>query len=228
MTIVYRSDQALPLTWEQLDGNFADLAARTNTAWAMDGLEPDVRSGAGNPAELTPFKAGIVAYAYGPSAMSESFANWDVPFSWAVGTDLYLAFHWSPGNSTAVGVVRWGIEYIWADVNGVFGDAVTEYYDCATDGTAYKHFQNVSTPFPGGLAAPNMRFLMRIFRDGASVNDTFSADAFLIGVDFYYQVNKFGTYSFTPPYTEPPAATLTTRDGSPLVDRAASYIEVRT
>lgn len=200
MTIVLRDDQSTPLSWEQLDGNFSDLAARTNVAWAMDGLEPSVREGAGNPAELKTFIGGVVAYAYAPTSMSESFTNWDVPFEWAPGTDLYLAFHWSPGNSTATGSVRWGIEYTWADVNGVFGSTVTEYYDCPADGIAYKHFQNVSTPFPGEEAAPNMRFLLRIFRDGAATEDTFPADAFLIGVDFYYQVSKFGVPSFYPPY----------------------------
>jgi len=188
------------LTPAEVDGNFAELDARTEVSWAMDGLEPSVREGAGNPAELKVLRDGLVAYAYSPTSMTESFTNWDVPFEWAPGTDLYLAFHWSPGNSTAAGSVRWGIEYTWAAVNGAFGASVTEYYDQAADGTAYKHFQKVSTPFPGGDAVPNMRFLIRIFRDGAAAQDTFPADAFLIGVDFYYQVSKFGVPSYLPPY----------------------------
>lgn len=201
MPIVYRQTKGSALSYSELDGNFSDLAARTDVAWAMDGLEPTVREGLGNPAELMQFRDNIYVYAYAPGSLSESFTNWDVPFSWAPGTDLYLAFHWSPGASTATGTVRWGIDYIWAEVNGTFNSQVTEYYDVAADGTAYKHFQSVSTPFPGNLAAPNMRFLLRIFRDGAATEDTFPADAFLFGVDFYYQVNKFGTPSFTPPYT---------------------------
>lgn len=201
MPIVYRSTLGRPLTYGEMDGNFSDLAERTDLAWQMDGLEPSVREGAGNPAELIPFYDGIAAYAYAPSALSESYTNWDVPFSWAPGTDLYLAFHWSPGNSTATGNVVWGIEYTGAEVNGVFFEPITELYTAAADGTAYKHYQTVSTPFPGDQANYNTRFLMRIYRDGANVLDTFPNDAFLIGVDFYYQVNKFGTQSFTPPYT---------------------------
>jgi hypothetical protein len=201
MTITLRSTKGSPLTHAELDGNFTDLDGRTETAWAMDGLEPSVRDGLGNPAELATFRDGIAAYAFVPSALSEAYTNWDVPLAWAPGTDLYLAFHWSPGNSTNTGTVRWGIEYIWAGVNGTFNSSVTEYYEQAADGTAYKHFQLVSTPFPGEDAVPNMRFLIRLFRDGGHVNDTFTGDAFLIGVDFYYQVNKFGTPSYTPPYT---------------------------
>lgn len=202
MAIVYRQSQGTPLTWGQLDGNFADLAARTDEAWAMDGIEPSVREGLGNPAELKQFYGGIYAYAYAPNALSESYTNWDVPFNWAPGTDLYLAFHWSPGSSAATGTVRWAIEYTGAFVNGNFFAPITEYYNSPHNmSDPYMHHQEISTPFPGSQAQQNMRFLLRIFRDGAHPDDTFPDDAFLVGVDFYYKVNKFGTQSFTPPYT---------------------------
>jgi hypothetical protein len=201
MTITTRSGKGSALSFAELDGNFTDLDNRTKVAWVMDGLEPTVREGSGNPAELTVFRDNVVAYSYVANAMSESYTNWDVPLSWAPGTDLYLAFHWSPGNSTATGSVRWCIEYTGAQVNGTFFPSIIEHYDSATDGTAYKHYQKVSTPFPGDQTAPNMRFLIRIFRDGAAAADTFPDPAFLLGVDFYYQVSKFGTPSFTPPYT---------------------------
>lgn len=202
MTIILRSTKGSPLTHAELDGNFTDLKARTDTAWQMDGLEPTIREGLGNPAELLQFYDGIYAYGYAPGSLSESFTNWDVPLNWAPGTDLYLAFHWSPGASTAGGTVRWCIEYTGAEVDGTFFEPITEFYDAEHDADMpYHHHQVVSTPFPGDQAAPNQRFLIRIYRDGANVNDTFPDDAFLLGVDFYYQVNKFGTPSFTPPYT---------------------------
>lgn len=202
MTITLRSSKGSPLTHAELDGNFTDLAARTATAWAMDGLEPSVREGAGNPAELVPFYGNIAGYSYAAGSVSESFTNWDVPLSWAPGTDLYLAFHWSPGNSNASGTVRWCIEYTGAGVDGLFFAPITEFYDSPHSANmAYHHHQVVSTPFPGSQAMPNMRFLIRIYRDGAAVQDTFPDPAFLLGVDFYYQVSKFGTPSFTPPYT---------------------------
>lgn len=202
MTIVYRSTKGSNLTPSEVDGNFSDLASRTNVAWAMDGLEPSIREGAGNPAELTTFYGNIAAYSYVPDSLSEAFTNWDVPLAWAPGTDLYLAFHWSPGASTAGGTVRWCIEYTGAGVDGTFFSPITETYDAVHGSNMpYHHHQTVSTAFPGSQAMPNMRFLIRIYRDGAHPNDTFPANAFLLGVDFYYQVNKFGTPSFTPPYT---------------------------
>lgn len=201
MSIILRGTKGAPLTFAEGDANFAELDSRTAVGWAMDGLEPSVREGAGNPAELSIFRGGVVAYAYAPNSMTESFTNWDVPFSWHPGSDLYLAFHWSPGASTATGTVRWGIEYTGAAVNGAFFAPITEYYESTADGTAYKHYQTVSTPFPGDQAQQNMRFLIRIFRDGAATEDTFPVDAFLVGIDFYYQASRFGTPTFTPPYT---------------------------
>ena len=201
MPIVYRSQLGRPLTYGEMDGNFADLAGRTDAAWMMDGVEPTIEPGVGNPAELKPFLGGINAYAYAPGSLSESYANWDVPFNWKADTDLYLALHYSPGASSAMGDIRWGLEFTWAPVNGTFSNPTsTQYIVAPCSGTPYLHCQTVSAPFPGSLAQANMRFLIRIFRDGFSGPDTFPDDAFLVGVDFYYQVDKFGLPSFTPPY----------------------------
>jgi hypothetical protein len=202
MPIVYRDVKGSALSYSELDGNFADLAARTDLAWQMDGLEPTLREGVGNPAELATFKGNTLAYEFIDGSVSETYVNWDVPFQWAAGTDLYAAIHWSPGANTNTGTVRWGLEFTAAPVNGTFPDTTTIYIDATiSTASAWKHCQNVSVPYSGSLVQPNERFLIRLYRDGASGTDTFAASAYLIGIDFYYQVNKFGTPSFTPPYT---------------------------
>jgi len=202
MPIVYRLVKGSPLTFAEEDGNFAELAARTDLAWMMDGLEPTLREGVGNPAELAQFKGNTVAYLFVDGSVSETYVNWDVPFNWASGTDLYAAIHWSPGSSTATGTVRWGLEFTTAPVNGTFGDTNTFYIDSTVStASAWKHIQAVSAPYPGSGVAPNQRFLIRLYRDGGATEDTFANGAYLVGIDFYYQTNKFGTPSFTPPYT---------------------------
>lgn len=202
MPITLRSTKGSPLTWNEMDGNFSDLADRTNEAWMMDGLEPTLRSGYGNPAELATFKGNTLAYEFVPDSEMETYVNWDVPFNWAPGTDLYAAVHWSPGASTSTGTVRWGIEFTYAAVNGTFSETSTIYIDSTVSiAEAWRNIQAVSSPFLGSMAEPNMRFLIRLFRDGAAVEDTFPDSAYLVGIDFYYRVNKFGTASFTPPYT---------------------------
>lgn len=202
MTIVLRQTKGSPLSYAELDGNFTDLAGRTNLAWMMDGLEPTLREGVGNPAELATFKGNTIAYEFFDGSISETYVNWDVPFNWAPGTDLYAAIHWSPGANTNTGTVRWALEFTAAAVNGTFGDTSTFYIDSnVSTASAWKHIQAVSDPYPGSAVSPNQRFLIRLYRDGASGSDTFAASAYLVGIDFYYQVSKFGTPSFTPPYT---------------------------
>lgn len=203
MTIVRLADKnGAPLTPAEADGNIGDLAARTATTWMMEGLEPTLREGIGNPCELANFIGGTVAYRFVPGSTTEVFVNWDVPLNWAPGTDLHAAIHWSPGASTGTGNVRWAFEFVQAAVGGTFPPSSAFFYvNGAADGTAYKHIQSVSDPYPGAYAAPNMRFLIRVFRDGGHVSDTFPDDAFIVGVDFYYKVGKFGAPSFSPPYT---------------------------
>lgn len=201
MAIVLRQTKGAPLTYAEGDGNFSELDTRTSIGWAMDGLEPTLREGFGNPAELSSFIGNTTAYAFVENATSETFLSWDVPLNWVPGTDLYAAIHWSPGNSTATGSVRWGLEFTTAPVNGVFGATQAFYVVGSADGIAYKHFQSVSAPYPGAAVVKNQRFLIRAYRDGADAADTFPATAYLIGIDFYYQVGSFGTPSFVPPFT---------------------------
>lgn len=209
MTIVYRSVKGSPLTWAELDGNFSDLAGRTDLAWSQIGSEPTVREGDANAPGLSNFRDGIYEYSYAHDALSESYLNFDVPFDWAPGTDLVIGVHWSPGGSTATGAVRFGFEftYAWAygpGANSVFGPSQTIYVNASqANGTAYAHYINFNDPannFPGSMAQQNMRFLVRFFRDGLNAADTFPDPIFVIGVDFFYQTSRFGTATKSPPF----------------------------
>lgn len=199
MTIITRGNKGSPLTHAELDGNFTDLDSRTSVAWMMDGLEPTLREGVGNPAELDSLIGNTVVYSFLPNSSSEVYVNWDVPFNYYSGTNIFAAIHWSPGASTNSGNVIWGLEFTTATVGGVFSSTQFFYVTGTTTGTAYKHIQSISAPYPS--AEVNQRFLIRLFRDGDNPLDTFVDKAYLIGIDFYYQVNRFGVPSFVPPYS---------------------------
>ncbi len=200
MTITLRSTKGAPLTHAEADGNFSDLDARTASAWMMGGVEPAVRESDPAAPALNLLRGNVRAYEYFAGETSESWANFDVPFNWEPGTDIYAAVHWTPGASTSTGSPRFGLEFTYAAVNGTFPASQTQYIAGASDGTAYKHYQALSAPFSGALAQPNMRFLIRVFRDGTNVADTFPDGLFIVGVDFYYRVSKFGLPSYLPPY----------------------------
>lgn len=213
MTITTRTGKGSELSYSELDGNFTDLSARTALSWAQVGSEPSVLAGSGNAPELLPFIGGISAWAYSATALSEAFSTNDLPFDWCPGTDLVYGIHWSPGNSTATGTVRFGLEftYAWAYGQGassVFGSTTTIYIEpTISTGVAYEHYLTFNSPaqnFPGSAAQQNMRFLVRVFRDGGHVNDTFPAPAFIIGTDLFYQTDRFGASSKSPPFPTTP------------------------
>lgn len=213
MAIVYREVKGSPLTWPELDGNFSNLAERTNLAWAQVGGEPSVNEGSGNAPELLPFIGGISAWAYGATALSEAFSTSDLPFDWCPGTDLTYGLHWSPGNSTSTGTVRFGLEftYAWAYGQGapsVFTPTTTIYIEPTINtGVAYEHYLTFNSPaqnFPGSIAQQNMRFLVRVFRDGGHPNDTFPDPVFIIGTDLFYLTDRLGTPNKSPPFPTTP------------------------
>lgn len=209
MPITLREVKGSPLTYSELDGNFVDLAARTALSWSQIGSEPAVREGNPNSPTLSNFRDGLYQYVYLHDALNEAYLNFDVPYDYAVGTDLCIGVHWSPGSSTATGTVRFGFEftYAWSNAPGAnttFGPSQTIYVNCSqATGTAYAHYINFNDPannFPAAAVQQNMRFLVRFFRDGLNVADTFPDPIFVIGVDFFYQVNRFGTATKEPPF----------------------------
>jgi len=140
MTIVYREVKGSALTYSELDGNFADLAARTDLAWSQIGAEPTVRDGNPNSPTLSNFRDGLYEYVYLHDELNEAYLNFDVPYDYAVGTDLCIGVHWSPGSSTSTGTVRFGFEFTYAwsgapGANTTFGPSQTIYVNC-TQATA--------------------------------------------------------------------------------------------
>lgn len=213
MPIILRSGKGAPLTHAEADGNFSTLAQRTDLAWAQVGGEPAIQEGSGNAPELIPFIGGINAWSYSATSLSEAFSTSDLPFDWCPGTDLTYGIHWSPGNSTATGTVRFGLEftYAWAYGQGatsVFGPTTTVYIEPAiTTGVAYEHYLTFNAPeqnFPGSFAQQNMRFLIRVFRDGGHPDDTFPDPVFIIGTDLFYLTDRLGTANKSPPFPTAP------------------------
>ena len=210
MTITYRLVKGSPLTFAEEDGNFADLAARTDLAWAQFSGAPEVREGTANAPSWENFRDGLYEWSYPNGQLSQAYITYDVPFDWAPGTDLYIGIHWSPGNSSATGNVRFGLEFTYAfayapnGATSIFGASQTIYINAnQANGTQYQHYINFNSyaeRFPGSAAQQNMKFLVRVFRDGGNVGDTFAAPIFIIGADFFYQTSRFGTQSLTPPF----------------------------
>lgn len=210
MTIVYRQTKGSPLSYSELDGNFADLAGRTAQAWSVISVTPEVRTGDSEAPQLSQFRGGIYEYQYALGQTNSSYTSFCVPMDWAPGTDLKAAVQWSPGNFTDNGEVRFGMEFVYAwaygsptaPTNHEFTVPQTVYTQAPghTGMTYHHHTKFFEATIPGSEVQPNMRFLIRFFRDGTNPLDTFAGSIFVTGIGFYYQRNKFGQPDVLPPF----------------------------
>lgn len=210
MTITLRSTKGAPLTHAEADGNFSDLDARTAQGWSVVAVTPEVRPDDVDAPQLTLFRGGIYEYSYFQGQTSSAYASFAVPMDYAAGTDLRAAVQWSPGNFTDNGEVRFGMEFVYAwaygsptaPTNHEFTAPATVYTQAAghTGMTYHHHTKFFEATIPGSEVQPNMRFLIRFFRDGGNPLDTFAGDIFVTGLGFYYQRNKLGQPSYEPPF----------------------------
>ncbi len=207
MTIITYAGKGSTLDTNELDGNFNDLATRTNAGWADIVSELYIRGGPASPT-VTVFKGGIYLYEFMPADTLEVFANFHIPHTWKAGTMVYPHVHFVT-TSNATGVVRWGFEYTLArrhDSTGqvTFGATQTISVDFTIpSNSADKHFV-CEAPNLGGIPGTNLEvdamILMRIYREGSHVNDTFADSVWGITADCHIEIDRAATPNRAPDF----------------------------
>lgn len=206
MTISYRQDQSTPLSWEQVDGNFEDLANRTALGWRDNIIELKVDASSPNSPTLDPFRGGILAWNFPAGETTEAHAAWHIDHDYATGTKLYFHVHWSPTTSS-MGTVRWGFEFTIAKGHQQepFPATQTVYVEQASLGVPYMHYvaevseANAIDGVVYGIE-PDTVIMVRMFRDGAHANDTFPDAAYGLFLDLHYQASQATTPNKFPPF----------------------------
>lgn len=210
MTITYRSVKGSALTHNELDANFTHLVDRVDDGW--DDLVADITTRGGPSAPVhTVYKGGIYLYEFTPGDTLDVFANFHLNHRYKWDTMLYPHIHFVT-TSNATGDVRWGFEYTWArrgdDTGQVTFPATSTIYITNTiaSNSADKHFV-WETPEGQGIDGTGIRtdamLLMRVFREGAHVSDTFPDSVWGITVDVHYEVNRGATPYRSPPFLTP-------------------------
>ena len=200
MTIVYRNVKGSALSYAELDGNFSDLAGRTDQAWQSVAVAPSVLYGVPSTPELEVWQGGLNAWAYYPDQTMEAYANFTLPYDWATGTGVRFGITWAVGNTTDTGTVRFRRESSFGTPGSAFSAAALSGGQGATvDGTPYKCYQLYSqVEFYDSSWAPNTTLVNRFFRDGTNVLDTFEQKIYILQFLFFYQRNKFGLPNYQP------------------------------
>ena len=116
-----------------------------------------------------------------------------MPHGYKHGTDLHFHVHWTP-ETDDVAVVRWGLEYVWANINGSFsGDTTTVYGEQSINTNAGKHILTELTTISGTDKTFSSMLMCRLFRNSSHENDTFDDFAYLLEADFHYEIDQIGT-----------------------------------
>lgn len=116
-----------------------------------------------------------------------------LPHAKKLDTDMIAHVHWCP-TSTGTGDVLWRLEYVIADIMGVFPTSYTvlDVVDAAS-GVANKHqiaeFAAIDTT---GLGVSAM-LCWKLSRIGGDALDTYGSDARLLEFDIHYLVDEVGS-----------------------------------
>jgi hypothetical protein len=210
--LITLAGKGAPLTPTEADANMNLLETRTGDGW-FDNVSQLYLRDTADSADPAPFVGGISLRRFVPGEMREAFAEFHIPHTWKPGTMMYPHVHFTILSSGS-GTVRWGFEYIFARTQR--SNAFTQYP--ATTQTIYleqvidanserTHFV-VEAPQGQGIPGTDLEvdgmILVRVFRDGAHVNDTFEQDVFGITVDLHTEIDRYSTpFRFPPFYTAP-------------------------
>lgn len=159
----------------------------------IEGLS--LRGGATAPALTNVLAAGgLYALTFGGTGatINDVYGGTEILHDWKEGTNIDFHVHWMP-TTTDAGNVKWQLEYVWADVNGVLGATTTVSVVQAAGGTAWKHLRADIAAITGTGFHIGSHFLFRLFRDPADAADTYAHDAALLSVGIHYQIDTLGS-----------------------------------
>lgn len=134
---------------------------------------------------------GCYTYLFDAAAEEELFFAVQLPHSWLEGSDIFAHVHWVPTTANAGNVV-WGLEYSWANIEGVYANSVLTTVTDSTDSTAKKHIMSNFPVIAGAGKTASSMILCRVYRKAADAADTYANDAALLEIDFHYRVSRVG------------------------------------
>jgi hypothetical protein len=150
--------------------------------------------GASAPTE-TAYKGGSVL-AFGTAVSDKITFDVQLPHEWKEGTDIKLHIHWTIPTSGAGGGaenVKWDATYSWANINSTFPaeSSASVTVDVQND-VLDDHMVDTVVTISGSGKTLSSMLICSLSRDVA-VADDYGDDAYLIEVDFHYEIDTMGS-----------------------------------
>lgn len=192
---------------QALDGQDGDLSSNGNLIWSIvdnpiHKLSVLADVSASDPTRIVTFN-GMQGWLFAPSILTQVFPRLQVPYNYQVGTEGHINIHWMPG-SGAIGDVRWGIEYsvMKSFSQGAFPATTIAYATQFVDSTVdlIRNYTTELATIPSAQLEPGSTIMMRIFRDGGNILDTFLGNTSPYKVSLNYQCKRIGTRQRQPDF----------------------------
>ena len=136
---------------------------------------------------------GVYVYKFDPTVEEELCFNLQLPHGYKEGSIIRPHLHWTTEVTSASGLaVVWGLEYTYSNLDGTFGNT-RHLTVTATCGTVLQHRLSKFGDLTASDATMSTQFLCRVYRQAAASNDTYTADASLIEIDFHIQLDSHGS-----------------------------------
>jgi hypothetical protein len=147
---------------------------------------------------LVTTSGGLLALGFDAAASESLHAAQVLSSGYERGVSLRPHVRWMPTTVDA-GVVRWGIEYAWSDVDATPVAAATIYVNSDASGVALGPVLSALETIDGNKAyGPGSVIQFRVFRDAADAADTYPADAILLAAGFVTSNNATGSAEVKP------------------------------
>ena len=144
--------------------------------------------------------AGVYTFWFDSDGEEELFFTVQMPHAWVEGSALKPHVHWVAKN-TGSGLVGWGLEYVWTNVNNpfptntstVYGESVAGVADTSVTGN--KHYITPLADIDATGKTLSSMLVCRIFRDatGIATTDNYGQDAGLLQFDFHFEIDSDGS-----------------------------------
>ena len=135
--------------------------------------------------------------AFSASTEEEVYFAVQMPHQWKEETDLHPHVHWAKSDTNA-GDVTWGMEFTKQEIHATFPNttiitASTPHGGASAQGDHKHSLTELGTIDMTGFDSVSSMLVCRVFRDATNVLDTYTSDAFLLEIDFHYEIDSLGS-----------------------------------
>lgn len=141
------------------------------------------------------FLGNTLCYAFTDESVAGNekriYFNIQLPHRWKEGSAIEPHVHYAPSTNGG-GVIRWELEYTWANIDGTFGAPTSIYCEDDVGTTANAHrLVSFGTISATGKTASSI-LVCKLQRNSSHANDTYANKVFLLSLDAHFESDKLG------------------------------------